>query len=104
MEIQERYLSVESAEDGDIITFLDEGVYVDMKSKDGSTRKVINFNVNNGRYDLIYTPGTTAQKILMKAFSRDTANWVGKKFQVKLVDSLSFGKPTRLILPQPVVV
>jgi len=104
MEIREKYLSVDSVENGEIITILDEGEYSTIKDAKGIEKSVINFRVNNGRYDLIYTPSVVAQKLLIKAYGRDTKDWVMKKFSVKLVDSMAFGKPSKSILPQPLEV
>jgi len=101
MEIKDKYLSVSNCENSDIITFIDGGTYATMKDSKGE-REVINFKVSNGRYELIYTPASTATKELMKAWGRETENWIGKKFQVKIIDSMSFGKPTKLIFPIPI--
>jgi len=103
MEIEDKYLSADNCEEGDIITFVDEGSYSEMRNKDGSTRKVLNFKVNNGRYEQLYTPGVTAQKILMKAFGRETSKWIGQKFQIKFIEQLSYGKSIKIILPNVVV-
>ena len=97
-------MSVENSEDGDIITFIDSGLYADMQDKSGKIKQVINFKVSNGRYELIYTPGNTALKALMKAWGRETDKWVGRKFQVKIVESISFGKPVKMIYPNPIAV
>lgn len=101
MEIQDRFLSVDNCENGDIITFVDAGVKAKIKMGE-KEREVINFTVDNGRYELTYTPGATAIKEFMKAWGRETNNWVGKKFNVKIVESLSFGKPKKMIFPVPI--
>lgn len=97
MEIEDKYLTADSAKDGDIITFVDEGFKGDMKGRNGEVKKVNNFNVSNGSYTLVYTPNQTAIKVFVKAWGRDTKLWVNKKFQVKLV-LLPMGK--YMILPQ----
>lgn len=102
MEIEDKYLSVNNCEESDIISFVDAGVKAEIKDKSGISRTVINFTVSNGRYNLIYTPGASAIKEFMKAWGRETNNWVDKKFQVKIVETLSFGKPTKMIFPMPI--
>lgn len=103
MEIEDKYLSAENSENGDIITILDEGSKAMIKIQGSDKEKLVyNFKVSNGRYELTYTPGTTAQKELMRAWGRETKNWVGKKFQVKIVEAMSFGKPKSLIFPLPI--
>ena len=104
MEIEDKYLSVENCEEGDIITFVDAGLKAELTDKGGKKKQIVNFTVSNGRYTLTYTPGATATKELMKAFTRETNNWVGKKFTVKIVDTLSFGKPSKIIFPVPIKV
>jgi len=101
MEIQDRYLSAENSEQGDIIEFKDEGKYEEIKSQEGKVKRVINFLVNNGKYDLIYTPSNTALKELMKVWGRETKKWINKKFQVKIADTIVFGKPKKVIFPIP---
>lgn len=103
MEIEDKYLSAKNCEDGDIIEFIDAGTRQEIKDNKDKVRKVINFVVSNGRYELIYTPGQTATDLFVNAWGRETNNWVGKKFQVKIVDSLSFGKPSKVILPEPLI-
>ena len=101
MEIKEKFLSVDNCENGDIITFVDEGAYATIETN-GKTKEVINFNVDNGRYNLTYTPGNAALKELMKAWGRETSKWLGKKFSVNIVNTMAFGKPSKMILPSPI--
>jgi hypothetical protein len=101
MEIRNKYLTAESVQEGDLMTILDEGSYSDMEYK-GKKRQILNFNVNNGTYDLVYSPGTTAQKELIKAWGKETKNWIGKKFQVKLLDQLGPQGLKKVIYPEPI--
>jgi hypothetical protein len=104
MEIKDKFLSASNCETGDIVTFLDEGIETKMPDTfKGGERDVINFKVNNGRYDLIYTPFVTEQKEFMKAWGRNTTAWVGKKFQVKIVDSMTKKGLTKKIFPVPIL-
>lgn len=103
MEIEDKYLSVENSEVGDIITILDEGTKGTLKLQGSDKEKVVyNFRVSNGRYELTYTPGTTALKELMKAWGRETSKWLNKKFSVKHVEIMSFGKSKKMIFPEPI--
>ena len=104
MELKDKFLSAENCENGDIITFIDEGKEEPLEAKQGEKpRNVVNFTVSNGRYELIYTPGITAQKEFIKAWGRDTAKFVGKKFTVKIVETMSFGKIKKMIFPVPIL-
>lgn len=99
MEIKDNFLSVDNCTDGDIITILDAGV--EDKNKWGKTR--YNFKVTNGSYEMVFTPNFMAQKELMKAFTRNTENWVNKKFQVKIVPNPA-SKSGKAIYPVPIII
>lgn len=105
MEIEDKYLSVENCDETDIITFLDEGVKASIKLQGSDKEKAVyNFLVSNGRYNLTYTPGLIAQKEFMKAWGRNTSNWVNKKFTPKIVEIMSFGKMKKVIFPVPIII
>lgn len=83
-EIEDKYLTGENTQENDIITFVDGGVQAVIKDFKGNEKKVYNFKVNNGRYELIYTPNLSALKVFKKAWGTNSDNWINKMFQVKL--------------------
>jgi hypothetical protein len=101
VEIESKYLDEESATEGDIIEFLDEGVKeIKVSPRDKQQYVVYNFLVTNGRYSLIYTPGGDAQKLFIKQYGRETKNWKNTKFQVKFIEKIVFGQPKKVLIPQ----
>ena len=98
MEIKDKFLSPDNCEESDIVTFVDAGVEGELEYK-GKKRTVYNFTVSNGRYELTYTPGASAQKEFIKAWGKETDNWKGKKFQVKIVEQLGPQGLKKVIFP-----
>jgi len=97
----ESFLNDKSAKEGDIVEIVGDGVIEVKTDKDNEKRKyrVLNLPVKlNGR-ELIYSPNRDAMPVLQKAFGMNTADWVGKKFQVKLYPKTAFGVTKNAILP-----
>ena len=81
----EIYLNDKSAKENDIVEITGEGKFEEKVDDKGNKKKLINLPIKlNGR-DLIYSPGKKAIEVLRTAWSRDTKNWIGKKFTVKFV-------------------
>ena len=100
MEIESKYLDEESAVEGDIIEFLDEGVKeIKVSPRDQKQYVVYNFLVSNGRYTLTYTPSGDATKLFIKQYGRETKKWKGTKFQVKFVEKMVFGVTKKVLIP-----
>jgi hypothetical protein len=90
----------------DVLSFVDAGEIKDVDfstAQDGSDIKTV-FQVTvelpNGKQK-IYTPNATTRGILSDKWGEDTEKWVGKKATVKLVDQLSFGKMTKVMVLEP---
>jgi hypothetical protein len=94
------FLNENTARDMDIVEILDEGrIEEKISPKDNRVYNVLNLSVQNGSRKLIYTPNKDALEVLKKAFGKDTANWVNKKFQVKIYPKTAFGITKNAILP-----
>lgn len=96
----ESFLNEHSCVDGDIVEILGEGL-IEAKedAKSGRKYKVLNLPVRCGLLELIYSPNADAQEVLKLKFGRNTKDWVGKKFQVKIYPKTSFGITKNAILP-----
>jgi len=53
--------------------------------------------------DRIFTPNKTNGDTMVEAFGEDSDLWVGKKFTLKLADTIAFGKKTKTMLVEPLV-
>jgi len=101
IEIGGDYLNAESCKEGDIVTIAGEGVKSQIKTHEGKLKDVYNFPVVIGDRQLIYTPGMAALKELVKAYSSNSKEWIGKKFQVKIVTMLIRGQEVLVVKPKP---
>jgi len=100
VEIESKYLDEESANEGDIIEFLDEGSKeVKVSPRDQKQYVVYNFLVSNGRYTLTYTPSGDATKMFIKKYGRETKNWKNTKFVVKFIEKMVFGVTKKVLIP-----
>lgn len=96
------YLNAETSKDGDICEIMGEGAYEEKEIK-GKKKKLFNLPVRlNGTKDLIYTPGAKAGKELMRAWGKDSKNWIGKKFQIKIVTVEVAGNEMDVVRPKPI--
>ena len=98
------YINVENTQDKDILEIVGEAVYADITNKQtGQVRKVLNIPVSNQGKLKTYTPGMEAGKALIKAFSKETKAWIGKKVQANVINYKSFGVTKQTIDCMPVV-
>ena len=82
----ENYLNDKSAKLNDIVEVTGEGLIEITTDDSGKTKKNLQIPVLvNGKLKLIYSPGKTARKPLETAWGTDTKNWIGKKFQIRIV-------------------
>ena len=66
----------------------------------GKKKEVNNFQVRINNKEYTYTPGFKALKALVAMFGDETKEWVGKKFQIKLVTMEAFGEERQIIRPK----
>lgn len=87
----EKYLNEKSAKDGDIVEVCGEG-----EIATGKFGKMLNVPVKVNGKDLIWTPSAKARNTLNKKLNTtDTKAWIGKKFQVLLIED----KGKQVIIP-----
>jgi hypothetical protein len=87
----EKYLNEKSAKDGDIVEICGEG-----EITEGQFGKMLNIPVKCNGLDLVWTPSVKARNTLnMKLKTTDTKNWVGRKFQVVIMED----KGKQILLP-----
>ena len=94
------YLNSAICKDADIVEVTGEGEKSAIE-KNGKTKEVYNIPVLLGSKKLVYTPGFKALKVLVEAWGDETKNWIGKKFQVKMVLMEVAGREMNVIRPQP---
>ena len=97
------FLKAEDCKGGEIVEIVGEDTLEDIKTPEGKMKKVMNFPVKVDGKDKIFTPNMTNGDILIEAFGEDTAKWVGKKFTIKLLDTIAFGKKAKSILVEQLV-
>ena len=97
----ENYLNESSCKDGDVVEILNEGVIeskVDTQS--GRKYKLLNLGVRCGLLELVYSPNKDAQEVLVKAYGKDTKQWIGRKFVVQIYPRTLFGVTKKAIFPK----
>ena len=99
MIIEDKYLGATNCKEGDTITFVDAGVKGEIEQKDKTKKKVYNFAVDNGEYVLTYTPSNKALKSFVEQWGNKTELWIGKSFQVKIVDIEVAGNEMKVVRP-----
>jgi len=88
------FMSVDTTEDGDIATILDEGELVPMVSKFTKQEEMkLNLNVDINGTKLIWTPWDKNGRELQKAFGMDSKDWVGKKLSILHIDKKMVVRP-----------
>jgi hypothetical protein len=90
------YLNTENVQDGDIVTITGEGEYVPFEYK-GVKKTIFNLPVQNGNKEKIFSPNSQAGKSFVKAWGKDSKDWVAKQFQVVIVQDQ--GKDRILVKP-----
>lgn len=97
--------------DGDLIHFCDAGRIFEKEFEDKQTRvkKVqdvleMEVMINDEMKKKIYSPNAVSRQLLADAWGPDTESWVGKSGIVSLVEQLSFGKLTKILIVKPVTV
>lgn len=86
------YLSIDTAKDGDIAVIIDKPKLGKMTYQ-GVEKQVTNILVDCAGKKLTYTPTNKAGKVLVKAWGREMDNWVGKKFQVFIMEDKLITRP-----------
>lgn len=103
-----RFLKVDMVRTGDLIHFCDAGNISakDFNQKDGSTKKNVptlemEVMIGETMKKIIYSPNKTTVDLLRAAWGKDTQSWVGETGQVQIVEQISFGKLTSILVVKP---
>ena len=102
-----RFIKLADLDESDIIQFVDEGKITEKdfsKAQDGSkmeTALVMKVSLN-GEDPKEITLNNTTINILKKDWGSETANWVGKRAKVAVVETLSFGELKEVNVLKPI--
>lgn len=100
-----KYLKVEMVNNGDIIHFCDAGVIEEkeFKNKPGKKESILEMEVivNENLKPILYSPNGTTRGLLAKAWGENTEDWVGKVGVVAIVEQISFGELTSILVVKP---
>jgi len=99
------FLRVDDVKNGDVITFLNEGEWLESKKytySDGTPRKdfVIKVSISGTEKDMRLN--ATNRSNLISAFGNDTANWVGKSASLEKTKVMVGGKMMETIIVKPI--
>lgn len=86
------FLNVESSKDGDMCVFLDGGK---MEYNEALKKNMCNFAVELNGKRKIYSPTQKAGQEFQKAFGEDSANWIGKQFQILHIQGKMIVRPIK---------
>lgn len=77
-----KFLKVKEVKNGDLIRFVDEGVWVESKTfkyKDGNPQQQLQFQVEDSNGETkTFSMNKINRETLTAAWGRDTKNWIGK--------------------------
>lgn len=88
LENKKNYLKVDDVQNGDTVTFLDEGQWIEstkFKYEDGTPRKQAVFSVMFKTEEKDMNVNATSRNALKAAWGQDTSLWVGKVARIELV-------------------
>ena len=97
------YIKAENLKGEEICVVTGKPELAEIPQADKTVKTVLNVPVEMGGKVKIFTPNKTNGDILVEAFGEETDNWVGKKFQLALVDTVIFGKKGKTVLVKPLV-
>lgn len=101
----QKFLKADNVRNGDIVNFIDPGTISEKEfGKDGQEKKkrtILEMNVVINGDQKIYSPNNTTVGILSKAWGENTEGWVGKQGVVCLIEQLSFGELTNVLIVKP---
>lgn len=102
-----RFLKVDMVKNGDLIHFCDAGTISEKEfEQEGKKKKqpMLEMEVMIGDImkKIIYSPNSTTRSMLQEAWGPNTESWVGETGQVSIIEQLSFGKLTPVLVVKPV--
>lgn len=102
-----RFLKADMVINGDKITFMTAGTISEKEfGKEGEVKKkntVLEMEViiNNNPKKVTYSPNATSVGLLKEKWGSNTDGWVGKVGVVSIIEQLSFGKLTNVLIVKP---
>ncbi len=87
---------------GDLVKIVNEGNYSTIKTKEGNKKEVMKFDLElaNGEVKE-YTMNNMTTKNMVKAFSDETKNWIGKPLRAWIIQQLAFGEMIDVLILTP---
>ena len=95
------FLKAKDCKGGEICEILADAEMSEIKSKEGKVKIVMNIPIKFHDKDKLFTPNQMNGNILVEAFGEETNKWVGRKFKIKLVETIVFGELTDSIVVEP---
>ena len=95
------FIKAEDCKGGEIVEIMSEGEVSEIRSPEGKLKPIMNYQVRIDGVEKDWTPNMTNGHILVEAWGGDDKLWIGKKFQIKLVDTIVFGKKKKSIIAEP---
>ena len=87
---------------GDIVRIANEGEYGTIKTKEGSKKEVMKFDLELANGEIKeYTMNNMTTKNLVKAYGDETRNWVNKPLKAWIVQQLAFGDMMDILILAP---
>jgi len=88
---------------GDIGIVLPEAYYEEKKNLKGVVYKQLNLNVEINGKKLIHSPRMKEGQALIAAWGKNTDDWNGKQFKVKIVNAFVMGQEKEQVRIEPLV-
>ena len=96
------FLKAEDLKGGEICEIMAIGEVSEINTPEGRVKSVLNYEVRIGEHTKTFTPNMTNGNIMLEAWGEDDEKWVGKKFQIELLDTIVFGKKKKTIVIKPI--
>jgi len=96
------FLKAEDCKGGEIVEILETGSIEEIRNPEGQVKSVLNYLIKVDEVEKQWTPNKANGLILIEAWGEDDEAWKGKAFQIKLVDTIVFGKKKKSIIAEPI--
>lgn len=95
------FTNPDNCHENDIGVITGEGQYQDKKNLKGEVYKQLTIQVEINGKSLEHSPRMLEGKKLVKAWGKETEDWVGKKFTCKIVHYRSYGQEKSCVELEP---